>query len=139
MTWKQVTRVHLRCDATYERCQGQRSWAHICAHVRAPELTCACTCVLMSNFEESYFDRGVNLLGLSSNLTWLLNPLTTSLKEILKKLNRSRVIGRTDGQTVFIFQDLKKRRSRLIFSIKTAKNVPNVCSRDTYGSIIAIN
>jgi len=71
--------------------------------VRAPErtaeLTCECTFVIMFNFEGSFFaPEAVDLRGSSSNLTLLLNPLTTSPKQVLKKLNRPRVIARTDSQ-----------------------------------------
>jgi len=40
----------------------------------------------------------------SSNLTSQLNPLTTSQKQKLKKMNRSRVRAQTDGQSVPIKQ-----------------------------------
>jgi len=69
--------------------------------VRTPELTCANTFVVIFNFEESIFDpEGDDLRGSSSNLISLLNQLTTSRKQNLKKLNRFGVIARKDGESV---------------------------------------
>jgi len=58
--------------------------ARVSAPVRTPELTCACIFVIIFNLEETIFDpEGVALRGSSSNLTSLLNPVTTSDKQIL--------------------------------------------------------